>query len=909
MATDQQGNGTLYQYWWPCCGGGDTNFFQVNGIGETYGLIQASGGNPTPDPQWPYKGGANFAVNPVNGQDIVISSAVGRIFTTTNGAVDWFDVGDPSVFGSPGSFSLALAYGAPDPSAPGGVGDLGEFIYVGTAAGQIYVTQDGGGSGGGNNWINISTGLDGSTVEQIITDPTRGSHDAYAITVNGVYYIANSIPSASNPTPTWVNITGNLKTLAYSIFGQNYDPATDPNAKPYDLAITLSSIAADWRYSIPSDPSDPSKGTFYPVLYVGADSGVYQSINNGQTWTFFPDTTYGAVVEGGYLPHVSVTSLSLSLGDINPNTGMPTLDGPYAPNTTNQTAESAADPDTLMAATYGQGEFAINLAPLILGDTVSVAGATPGSGPNSLPVADGPITISGSSEITSFGNATWITIEDVTNPADPFVVAGFNPADPVPTPGSSNSTDALGNFSIMFNPETAYTTNGMKTIEIFATDNAGSVGNVVTYSFVLNPPTQLQFNATVGEPPATAVAGQNFAAPAPVIIDVEDALGTIADQYDGPVTLELANNAIGTFDPTSILTVNAVNGVATFSNLAIDTAGTYELAATSPNLTTGISTSIMITAAAPAQLVWATEPPSEVTEDIPLAATLNVLDQYGNLEATDNQTVSVTLDLNGTPANSDLTGTTTVTASGGVATFSNIIINTIGDPFTLIATSGGLTSPPSGPIDVVGPTLVVTSQPTTSVTAGVSFALTVTAETYLGTVDTGFSGTVGLTIGTGPTPADPIAGTTSAIASSGVATFTGVILDTAGAYVLQASSGNLIADTNTITVVAAAAAGLSIVEQPPTPPATVQAGAGFGFEVGAVDQFGNPTTLTGSVSVTVATSPPGGSTTLGGATTVTAHGGVASFTGLTLNNAGSGYILQVSDSPLAPRQPASPELP
>ena len=46
----------------------------------------------------------------------------------------------------------------------------------------------------------------------------------------------------------------------------------------------------------------------------------------------------------------------------------------------------------------------------------------------------------------------------------------------------------------------------MKTIEIFATDNAGSVGNVVTYSFNLNPATQLVF-ATTGEPPATAVAG------------------------------------------------------------------------------------------------------------------------------------------------------------------------------------------------------------------------------------------------------------------------------------------------------------------------------------------------------------------------------------------------------------------
>ena len=118
VATDQQGNGTVYQYFWPCCGGADTDFFQVNGVGRTTGLLQSSNGLPTPDPQWPFLGGANFAVNPVNGSDVVISSATGNIFTTTNEGVTWFDVGLPSVFGTPNSFSLALAYGAPIPPRP-----------------------------------------------------------------------------------------------------------------------------------------------------------------------------------------------------------------------------------------------------------------------------------------------------------------------------------------------------------------------------------------------------------------------------------------------------------------------------------------------------------------------------------------------------------------------------------------------------------------------------------------------------------------------------------------------------------------------------------------------------------------------------------------------------------------------
>ena len=58
-----------------------------------------------------------------------------------------------------------------------------------------------------------------------------------------------------------------------------------------------------------------------------------------------------------------------------------------------------------------------------------------------------------------------------------------------------------------------------------------------------------------------------------MIVDVEDANGNIAPQFNGPVTITLESGQTGTFVGT--LTVNAVNGVATFTNLEIDTAGTY----------------------------------------------------------------------------------------------------------------------------------------------------------------------------------------------------------------------------------------------------------------------------------------------------------------------------------------------
>ena len=130
---------------------------------------------------------------------------------------DLVQIGDPSVFGSPGSFSVALAYGAPDPNAPEGVGNLGQLHvrghgdrpdlrHPGRRRQRRRATT---------GLEHLANGLDGSAIQQIITDPTRGSHEAYAVTRNGVYWIADSILLANNPTnisDDWVNITGNSTT-------------------------------------------------------------------------------------------------------------------------------------------------------------------------------------------------------------------------------------------------------------------------------------------------------------------------------------------------------------------------------------------------------------------------------------------------------------------------------------------------------------------------------------------------------------------------------------------------------------------------------------------------------------------------------------------------------------------------
>jgi hypothetical protein len=466
-----------------------------------------------------------------------------------------------------------------------GLGNLGNFVYVGTGTGKIFVSQNAGGS-----WLPISLGLlDNSPIQQIITDPARGSHDAYAVTADGVYYLQDSVQLGNNPTNTqfqWVNITGDLKAQAYSIFGQAYNPTTDPNSKPYSLTNVINSISANWNYMIPNNPNDLTQG-YHPVLYVSGNSGVYMSTDNGKNWFLYPESKYGAVVDGGDMPHVNVTDLTLSQGNIAVATGMPNLAGPYdtftgtlttgstsitnlsgttnlavgqevigngipsgttivsinngaktltlsAPvtgsGTENFTTNMAADPDLLLAATYGEGEFAINVGPMLLNPDSATLGPRLDQSSVSGTAADGTSLVTtatplfdGTSEISAFGNATRISIVDETPGDSTFgqVIGGFDSNNVAATNVSANWTDAFGNFSIPVNAG-AFTSNGLKTVELYATDDAGAVGNKVMISFTLqvtgiSPPTapttptlQLAPYDVTGQPGYTNIANPNL---------------------------------------------------------------------------------------------------------------------------------------------------------------------------------------------------------------------------------------------------------------------------------------------------------------------------------------------------------------------------------------------------------------
>ena len=299
------------------------------------------------------------------------------------------------------------------------------------------------------------------------------------------------------------------------------------------------------------------------------------------------------------------------------------------------------------------------------------------------------------------------------------------------------------------------------------------------------------------------------------------------------------------------------------------------------NLTGGVVTSFTITnpgsGYTSAPTVTISAPVSSLAVDSPFGLVVKAEDPYGNINQLFNGIITLALTSN--PAGATLLGVPAVQAGAGVSMFSSLEVTQAGTGDTIQATSGSLTTTTS-PFNVTSTStsathLVLTTEPPANVTAGSAFSVIVAAENASGSVDPNYSGSVTLALASNPGSAT-LGGTLTVTAQNGVATFSGLTLNmVASGYTLSASSGTLTAATSTaITVAATAASKLVMTVEPPS---SVAAGAGFTMTATAEDSNGNVVT-TYSTSMTAFAA----GVTLGGTTTVTPVGGVATFTGLTL---------------------------
>lgn len=447
-----------------------------------------------------------------------------------------------------------------------------------------------------------------------------------------------------------------------------------------------------------------------------------------------------------------------------------------------------------------------------------------------------------------------------------------------------------GKFANGTTSEAATTVNGIATFSDLVINIAGnyslsaSVGSMTTAasSVTVGPAAASQL-AWQTPPAARAVAGTTLS---PVLVKVEDAFGNVVTTDHSTVTLTLSSGTFSTGSSTA--TATAVNGIATFASLILNTTGTYQLTASdSASLTTVTSGNVVITPAALSSLA-VQQNPTTATAGVAFAPAVKVaaLDQFGNLLAT---STIVTLTLSGGTFSNR---TTTVSAStvGGIATFSNLIISATGN-YTLSASTSSLSGPSFNV--AVSPAaaskLVWTAAPGATAVAGTTLSsIVVTVEDAFGNVVTADNSTVTLTMSSQSFSTG--ASTATATVVNGVATFGNLAINTTGSYRITASdSASLTTVTSGNVVITPAALSSLVIQQNPT---TGTAGIALSptVRVSALDQFGNLVTASTTVTLTLTS---GSFAT--GSTTVTANttGGISTFSGLIINTAGN-YTLTVS---------------
>ncbi len=187
--------------------------------------------------------------------------------------------------------------------------------------------------------------------------------------------------------------------------------------------------------------------------------------------------------------------------------------------------------------------------------------------------------------------------------------------------------------------------------------------------------------------PQTTAAGTAIP---PVQVAALDSAGHRVTTFTGPITVSLGANPGG--DPLAPQTVNAVNGLATFSNLRIDKAASgYSLVATGSGLPNATSTVFTIVPGTATQLVFTVPPsntPARATIQPPVQVT--AYDAFGNQATNFTGSVLVAIGHNGgVLVPGTLSGNGAVPAVNGVATFSNLSIDIVGNGYTLTAAFAG----------------------------------------------------------------------------------------------------------------------------------------------------------------------------------------------------------------------------
>jgi len=209
----------------------------------------------------------------------------------------------------------------------------------------------------------------------------------------------------------------------------------------------------------------------------------------------------------------------------------------------------------------------------------------------------------------------------------------------------------------------------------------------------IGPPSQLAFSVQ----PADAGAGRSITPT--IIVSIQDSSGHVVTTATNMVTIAIGTNPAGGA-LTGTLTIAAVSGLAKFTGISIDNSGSgYTLTASAMGLTGATSSTFNVIGMA-TQLVFTQQPPNIVSLNSTFRVQVSVEDVSNNVvTSATNPIILSILNNPGSPPGA-LSGTLTVNAVSGVATFSDLSINNVGNGYTLQAIATGLSNATSDAFNV-----------------------------------------------------------------------------------------------------------------------------------------------------------------------------------------------------------------
>ena len=646
---------------------------------------------------------------------------------------------------------------------------------------------------------------------------------------DGIYTATLTAPS----TPGSATITGEVN-----------DVAIDDNA-----TVTFTAVG-------PGPPSGATSQITASPTSIPADGSSTSTIT-----VELRDASDTPLTTGGATVALSTTSGSLS--GVTDND-----DGTY---TATLTSSSTAGSATVSGTVNGSA----------ITDTATVTFTFVGPGPPSG--ATSQITASPTSIPANGTSTSTITVELRDASGTPLTSGGA-------TVTLSTTAGSLG--AVTDNGNGTYTA----TLTSPSTGGSGTVSGTVSGSAITDTATV----TFTGPGPPSGTTSQITASPtsipangtstSTITVELRDASGTPVTTGGAIVTLSttagslgaVTDNGNGTY--TATLTSPSTGGSGTVS-------GTVNGAAIS-------DTAVVTFTAVATRLEFVQQPTNEQAgASISPAITVRAVDNGGTTIT--SFTGNVTIAIGSNPSGGTLSGTTTVAAVNGVATFGNLSINRTGSGYTLGASAAGLTGATSTAFSITpGPASPATSQITaapTSIPANGTSTSTITVQLRdaLGN---------NLTSGGALVALNTTGGNLGAVTNNGDGTYTATLRApsstvTSTATITGTVGGAAISDNAmvTFTGVAPVATRLAFGQQP----TNEQAGTTMSpaVTVRAVDNAGTTiTSFTGNISLAIGTNPGGG--TLAGTTTVAAVGGVATFSNLRIEQAGAGYTLAASASGL-----------